>query len=56
MGGTRHLGEDYGMEPESKRHSMSNPLNRGTGSIIKKVEKDEKLVKNDKKKVNNIVN
>lgn len=44
------MGEDYGMEPESKRHTMSHPPNR-VGDAPNSIGKGGKAIKNDKKKV-----
>lgn len=50
LGGTRHLGEDFGMEPESKRHTMSHPPDR-VSDIENNSGKGGKLNKNDKRKL-----
>ncbi|XP_025424851.1 protein 4.1 homolog isoform X2 [Sipha flava] len=48
--GTRHLGEDFGMEPESKRHTMSHPPDR-VADIDNNIGKSGKPNKSDKKKL-----
>jgi hypothetical protein len=53
LGGTRHLGEDFGMEPESKRHTMSHPPDR-VADIDNNIGKSGKPNKSDKKKVFNL--
>ncbi|XP_060872307.1 protein 4.1 homolog isoform X4 [Metopolophium dirhodum] len=50
LGGTRHLGEDFGMEPESKRHTMSHPPDR-VSDIENNIGKGGKSNKNDKRKL-----
>lgn len=52
MGGTRHLGEDFGMEPESKRHTMSHPPDNIADT--KNNGKSGKANKNESKKVINL--
>ncbi|VVC27853.1 Hypothetical protein CINCED_3A009709 [Cinara cedri] len=47
--GTRHLGEDFGMEPESKRHTMSHPPEH-VSDLENNLGKDGKSNKNNKKK------
>ncbi|XP_050431478.1 protein 4.1 homolog isoform X3 [Adelges cooleyi] len=44
LGGTRHLGEDFGLEPEAKRHTMSRILPSSESNIGK----NKKPNKNDK--------
>ncbi|XP_022181490.1 protein 4.1 homolog isoform X4 [Myzus persicae] len=50
LGGTRHLGEDFGMEPESKRHTMSHPPER-VSDVENNIGKGGKSNKNDKRKL-----
>lgn len=47
------MGEDFGMEPESKRHTMSHPPDRVT-DIDNNIGKGGKPSKSDKKKVLNL--
>ncbi|KAL4092197.1 hypothetical protein QTP88_026738 [Uroleucon formosanum] len=49
LGGTRHLGEDFGMEPESKRHTMSHPPDR-VSDVENNIGRGGKSIKNDKRK------
>lgn len=44
------MGEDFGMEPESKRHTMSHPPDH-VSDVENNSGKGGKLIKNDKKKV-----
>jgi len=44
------LGEDFGMEPETKRHTMSHPPDR-VSDVENNIGKDGKSNKNDKRKV-----